>query len=514
MDIDVLIVGGGPSGLMMACQLKRRGINIRIIDKQAGRAHESRAFGVQAKTMEIFQNLGIAEKFLTAAKARSQGIFFVNGKQRAIADLGVLENFGTPYPQLYFIPQNVTEKILEEHLNALGVTVERETELKRFSDMGTDVACDITHLPSGKSETINCKYIIGCDGAHSFVRTQLGLPFDGDPYEQQFVLADAVVNWPYGREDFMFFFSPKGMLIHARIDGTKSRLMGARFNDTPGENPPPVSEIEQLARDVTGQKVTLDDCQWRSRFHLYHRAVKEYSKGRAFLAGDSAHIHTPVGAQGMNTGLQDTTNLAWKLAWVVKGAAPESLLATYHGERKRIGTILLASTDRMFGIMTAKGPLATPLRNFFIPFIFPIIFKIDCLRRRLFRFMSQLAIKYHPSAFVWEGADALKNGPKAGMRAPDGSLETGSLFEAMKGPEAHVLLFGLPVPTELQTTYESYVRFHSVMRSTRTENLFKLYGMETGIYFIRPDGYVGLRYQGSKTEVLKDYLEALLSGCR
>jgi 2-polyprenyl-6-methoxyphenol hydroxylase-like FAD-dependent oxidoreductase len=516
-DIDVLIVGDGPTGLMMACQLQRRGISVRIVDRQVDRSKESRAFGVQAKTMEIFQNLGIAEKFLAVAQPRARGVFFFNGEQRAVADLSVLGQFHTPFPQLYFIPQSHTERILEEYLMENGGAVERQVELTDFRETEDGVVCYLHHLVSDKREDVRCKYILGCDGARSFVRDHLGIKFEGGVYEQQFILADAVVEWPYGHEDFMFFFSPVGFFLHARIDGARSRLMGAKFGPMPPTNPPPLEEIEDLASSVTGQSVKLMDCAWRSRFSLYHRAVKDYRKGRAFLAGDSAHIHTPVGAQGMNTGLQDATNLGWKLAWVIKGAAPEDLLDTYQAERHRIGKILLETTDRVFAMITAKGPIATKLRNFLVPIVFPILFNFEFLRRRLFRFMSQLAIHYHPNEFSYQKEEKTEGASGAGCRAPDAPTEHGQLFELLKGAYAHVLVFGFLWPDEaegLEKTYKDYVRLHSFSQSPANAELFRRYGV-TGeaIYFIRPDGYIGFRSFGGDHEGLKNYLRKLLPGC-
>ncbi|MBI3420264.1 MAG: FAD-dependent monooxygenase [Proteobacteria bacterium] len=519
---DVLIVGAGPTGLMMACQLARHGISLRLIDKQASRTHESRAFGVQAKTMEIFQNLGLAEAFLSRMQLTNKGMFFVNGKKRAEIDLTFLQNFHTPFPRFHILPQSETEIILGEDAVKHGVTIERQVELVSFADTGPEVVCEILHLTSGKHETLQCKYIVSCDGAHSFVRETLGIPFEGAPYEQQFVLADAKVEWPYDPANLKFFFSATGLMLQLPLTKTHSRLLGARFKDAVGPNPPPVQEVEALARDVTCQNVKLLDAAWLSRFHLHHRAAKDYRKGRAFLAGDAAHIHTPVGAQGMNTGLQDATNLAWKLAYVVKNLAIEALLDTYQSERRRVGQILLRTTDRMFGLVTARGPLATPLRNFFFPLVIPLIFNLNCLRTQVFRFMSQLAIRYHTSAFVFERtrfADAaFRSGPAAGRRAPDAKLEQGTLFELIKGVEANVLIFcdKLDRVNEiemLRRLYAGYVRVH-VFEKDKEPELFQRYGMRGwGTCFIRPDGYIGFRSYGEDLRWLKDYLEKLLPGC-
>lgn len=520
-DCAVLIVGAGPTGLMMGCQLARHGVSFRLIDKQAGRAHESRAFGIQAKTMEIFQNLGLDRKFLEKMQLTMKGVFFVDGRKKTEIDLSFLQNFHTPFPRLHILPQSETEIILGQDLTERGAAIERQVELVSFNDSGDAVVCELRNLISGNRETVTCKYIVGCDGAHSFVREALAIAFEGAPYEQQFILADTKVDWPYGNNGLMFFFSTKGLVLHLRLTDTHSRILGARFKDASGPNPPPLSEVQDLMRDVTRADVKLYDGIWTSRFHLHHRAAKLYHKGRAFLAGDAAHIHTPVGAQGMNTGLQDATNLAWKLAYVVKGVAIEALLDSYQSERRRVGQILLETTDRAFGLVTARGPLATPLRNILFPVVMPLAFKLNCLRTRLFRFISQLAIRYHKGPFVFERArfadPAFLRGPKAGERAPDAPLEQGTLFELIKGHEANALIFnGQERAMEvemLKRLYNGYVRFHAVEKEKEPE-LFRRYGMnDKGSCFIRPDGYIGFRSYGEDLRWLKDYLEKLLPGC-
>jgi 2-polyprenyl-6-methoxyphenol hydroxylase-like FAD-dependent oxidoreductase len=392
MDTEVLIIGAGPTGLMMACQLLRYGVRFRIVDKQKDRAHESRAFAIQAKSMEIFQNLGFANEFLKIARSNVDFAFFINGKKQIETNFKYFKHQDTPFPSIYFLPQTETERLFIQFLEKKGFFIEREKELLNFSQDNESVQATIKNHATGLLEKLNCAYIIGCDGAHSAVRHQLNFSFEGNAYAQLFNLADARIEWPYAHNKFIFFLGKDGILVHIPLTENISRIMLARRAETFPEAEMAtldIAKLENLASLLTGVPVKIVDPIWLSQFRLHHRGVSNYYENRAFLAGDAAHIHSPVGGQGMNTGIQDVTNLAWKLAVVLKRGTSTLLLDSYQTERHPVGKILLKTTDRFFSFVTANGFVISRLRNWVLPLFISFLFSKKSIERRLFWFISQ-----------------------------------------------------------------------------------------------------------------------------
>jgi 2-polyprenyl-6-methoxyphenol hydroxylase-like FAD-dependent oxidoreductase len=528
VNTDVLIVGGGPTGLMLACQLRRFGVSFKIIDKQADRAHESRAFGIQAKSMEIFQNLGIVDNFLKKAFHHIEPCFFVNGKLKLKLNLNKIKLKNTSFPSIYFLPQSETEKYLIEHLENHGVNIQRKISLDTFHQSEQDIKAVLKHEVSGELEEITCRYLVGCDGAHSLVRNILQIPFVGASYEQDFFLADLQVEWPSPPESrFMIFFDTAGFFLHAPLGDNLSRIIGAKISQsTPDvKTPLTVAEITDLSKKITHRNITISNPVWMSRFHLHHRSVTQYQKGRVFLAGDAAHIHSPVAAQGMNTGLQDATNLGWKIAAVLKNHVSEELLQTYQIEREAVGRKLNHSTDRFFGFLTSRNPILMGCRPLFLSLIMKLLKLSSQMQKSLFWFMSELGIRYEKNKYVEEntrGADSrFLAGPDAGSRAPDAPLAGSTLFEIFKENHCHVLIF---IKTNhkqalihehkvkaLETAYQKWIKFHLLTKSRDTKTIFKRYHVSnTAIYFIRPDGYIGFRESSLNFDKLSNYLKKLL----
>ena len=525
IDTDVLIIGAGPTGLMMACQLLRFGVSFRIIDKQKDRALESRAFAIQAKSMEIFQNLGISSEFLKVARTGIDFAFFINGKEQATVNFTKFPQQNTPFPSIYFLPQTETERILIELLDKKNTFIEREKELITFSQDKNGVRAKIKNCLTGEIEEIHCAYIIGCDGAHSTVRHTLNFSFEGAAYKQSFILADATIKWRFSADKFLFFLGKHGIFVHIPLTKTFSRIMLARRADpsSSGKLPTPsIHEIEIAANNITQTPVKLINPIWLSQFYLHHRGVQTYCQKRAFLAGDAAHIHSPVGGQGMNTGIQDVTNLAWKLALVLKEKTSKQLLMSYETERHRIGKLLLKTTDRFFSFMTTKNYLVSLLRNLFLPFFIRFIFAKKQAEQRLFWFMSQLNIHYHANKFIDEMAKnantAFKKGPHAGYRAPDAPVNSSSLFSMLREKPFHLLLFqrgkiqGIDLESlkMLTDSYADWMQIHHFQASPDNEVLFQRYGVTSAaIYIIRPDGYIGFRSYGYDLIPANNYLKHL-----
>ncbi len=372
---------------------------------------------------------------------------------------------------------------------------------------------------------MHCAYLIGCDAAHSTVRHMLNFSFEGASYKQNFILADATIEWSFPHNKFLFFLDKQGIFIHIPLSKAFSRIILAQRIDTFSTKQlptPTVTEIENFACLITRNNVKLTNVIWLARFQLHHRGVQSYSHERVFLAGDAAHIHSPVGGQGMNTGIQDASNLAWKLALILKAKGPKLLLNTYEIERHQIGKILLKTTDRFFAFITTKNRFISHLRNSLLPVILPFFFSKKNVERHLFRFISQLNIHYHKNKFVDENiknADiAFKQGPQAGYRAPDAPIDESTLFTLLRTKPIHLLVFEnkntkafyLAKLNNLENLYIDWLQTHLIMTSLANQRIFHLYGVtSSAIYVIRPDGYIGFRSFGSDLTLAENYLKTL-----
>ncbi len=525
MDTQVLIVGAGPTGLIMACHLLRYGVKFRILDKQQDRAHESRAFAIQAKSMEIFQNLGVVDEFLKLARSNVDFAFFINGKKQIEIKFKHFKHQDTPFPSVYFLPQTETERILIEFLEKKGIYIERQKELITFTQDIKCVQATIKDNIVGSIEKINCAYIIGCDGAHSSIRHTLHFTFEGNAYPQIFNLVDASIEWPYSRNKFLFFLGKDGVFVHIPLTEKISRIMLAKRAAQTEEklSTPNLIELEHLASLLTQVPVKLVNPIWISQFRLHHRGVTKYYQHRAFLAGDAAHIHSPAGGQGMNTGIQDVTNLAWKLALVLKKATSVKLLDTYETERHPVGKILLKTTDQFFSLLTANGFFISKLRNWLLPFVISFLFSKKNIEKRLFWFMSQLNIHYAKNQFNYDISEkshqVFKGGPRPGYRAPNAPANSSSLFKLLGLKPFNILCFKTKQEQTDQLiekinafikNYQDWVQVHVFVLSPANKILFKRYGVgSSAIYVVRPDGYVGFRINSDNCLFLEEYLKNL-----
>lgn len=490
MKTDILIVGGGPTGLMMACLLKRSGINFRIIDKGSEQARESRALGIQARSLELFQNLGIVEEFLKRGQIASGAKMFLNGKQKMSLNFSDMGRRDTPYPYIFFLSQAETEKILIEDLLKWNVKVERQTTLRSLNQSREGVVV-ILENGQGQKETVEANYVIGCDGSHSQVRHELGLSFKGAAYEADFIMADAKVSWPYEHDKLIVFLDNGNIGVHFPLKNQAlSRVLTIRQDDKKfplttetTTLPATLEEIEESFAKASHIKMKLFDPEWVARFRVHHRCVNQFRLGRVFVAGDAAHIHSPVGAQGMNTGLQDAANLAWKLAMVLKGTADEKILETYESERLPIARRLLEVTDRAFEFVITKNKAFISIRNLIIPIVTKFLMKFRRGRKFLFGFVSQLEIYYRPSLVVTVGA---------GRRMPNVVLDDGrEIFDLIKGYRFHLLLFGeVKIDVELPEV---------IVHKIASVN-FKREGM----ILVRPDGYIAYQVDEVSKEALDD----------
>jgi 2-polyprenyl-6-methoxyphenol hydroxylase-like FAD-dependent oxidoreductase len=526
---DVLVVGAGPTGLTLAAQLREMGASCRIVDRQDDRVHESRALAIQPRTLEILRGLGVTQELL----ARGNDAVWVEldaGGRAVRVRLFGLGLDDTAYPFLLFVSQAETEQVLLDHLAAGDVRVERRVELVGFHAEPDGVACILRHAEGG-AEQLRASYLVGCDGAGSTVRHDAGIPFQGGAYPQTFALADLEVDGDLAADAAHAFLGQTGLLLFFPLGRPASwRLLGMHPTLQGRQEParPSLAELQALADGFTDGRLRLRDPVWTTWFRLAHRHAARYRAGRVFLAGDAAHVHSPAGAQGMNTGIQDAWNLGWKLALVARGLAAEALLDSYDAERRPVGSFVVRFTDRAFAVVTSTNPFLRAVRTRLVPRVLPLAVRVDPVLAYGFRTVSQLGITYRGSPAVQDGQPAPWRGPRAGDRLPDARVARDGqgcwLGEALAAPRFHLLLCGRPgdwdagLLTAVRTRYRDALAVHHLTREAAPGVLhdvdgraFPRLGVEqTALYLIRPDGHVGYRRAGTDLDGLQRYLSRWL----
>jgi 2-polyprenyl-6-methoxyphenol hydroxylase-like FAD-dependent oxidoreductase len=522
--LDVLVVGAGPTGLTLAAQLQAFGAAVRIVDRQLDRVHESRALAVQPRTLEVLRGLGVAQELVARGNDAVWVQLHAAGRVVRVRLFGLgLDD--TAYPFLLFVSQAETEAVLEDHLATGGIEVERGVELVDLHSDPDAVTCTLGHR-DGRTEQLRARYLAGCDGAASTVRRGAGIPFKGGAYPQTFALADLEADG-LDRDAAHAFLGQEGILLFFPLGRPASWRMLAMHPSLQGRQEPArpsLEELQALADTFTDGSVRLRDPVWRTYFRLQHRQASRYQAGRIFLAGDAAHIHSPAGAQGMNTGIQDAWNLGWKLALVSRGVAHEALLDTYDAERRPVGGFVVRFTDRAFSAATSTNPLARVLRTRLTPRVLPQALKFDRALASGFRTIAQLNISYRHSPAVQEGRPRLRRGPRAGDRLPDARVARDGqacwLGEALAAPGFHLLLCGPPGDwhtsqlTALRHRYPDTLAVHHLTPAAIPGALHDLDGQvfarlgvyDTAQYLIRPDGHIGYRCGGDDLAGLQRYL--------
>ena len=412
----VLIVGAGPTGLAAAMSLSRAGIPVRLIDKAREPSPWSRAIGIQARTLELFEQHRLVEPFLEVGHRARVANLYSNGQRLARLDFDPLQ---TRYPYLLFLDQSVTERLMTEHLASFGVRIERGAELMRFRQGSAGLEAAVQHW-NGAEESIHPSYLIGADGAHSTVRHGLDIQFAGKTFEQTFLLADLQADTEWPDDEFHIFASGEGIATLFPMGGGRARLIADKrvtenhAAEAPEESAAPtLDECRGIIERRIHHRVTVTGLQWSSCFHLNNRMADRLRSGRVFLAGDAAHVHSPAGAQGMNTGIQESFNLGWKIARMLAGVAPDRLLDTYHDERHPIERDVLRQSSFMTQMAAAEhGPMKL-IRDR----VMPALSAIGPLRDAARRTVSELSIQYRRSPLTLDRL--LDGGPRAGERAPD-----------------------------------------------------------------------------------------------
>jgi 2-polyprenyl-6-methoxyphenol hydroxylase-like FAD-dependent oxidoreductase len=441
---DVLVVGAGPTGLVLAAQLRASGVAVRVVDRALDRVRESRALAVQPRTLEVLRPFGVAEQLVSHGNPAVELVLHLGSRVTRVRlfDIGLRD---TAFPFLLFVSQAETEAQLGHHLAREGVSVERGTELLSVEQTAGGVLATVRHLDA-TVERIQARYVVGCDGAHSTVRTQAGIGFRGRPYPQTFLLADLDADG-LARGSVHSFLTGTGPLFFFPLGRPAPwRMLAMRSGADDAGQPVTLAELRDRCDEATGGLVRLRDPVWATAFSVHHRHATRYQAGRLFLAGDAAHIHSPAGAQGMNTGIQDAVNLGWKLALVCRGRAPERLLDSYGAERRPVGAFVLRFTDRAFTAVTSSNRLVRSVRTGLAPRLAPLLVRPRWARAQLFRTVSQLAIRYRRSPAVsrqWFPLFA----PRPGDRVPDVLVRDGNgyarwLLQEVTGTGFTLLLCG------------------------------------------------------------------------
>jgi 2-polyprenyl-6-methoxyphenol hydroxylase-like FAD-dependent oxidoreductase len=363
MDLDILVVGAGPTGLTLAEELARFGVSFRIIDAGRGPTDLSKAIGVQARTLETLDIIGIADELVRHGNP-AKGFRIYDGKDE-ILKLD-FTRLGSRFPFLLTVPQRDTEHVLLEKLNARQ-HVERETTLIDFTQDSSGVDATLRHGDGGL-EQVRARWLVGCDGAHSKVREKLGLPFEGKDYEESFLLADVHVEWSLPDDELYLFLHDGWLAAFFALPGGRCRLIAdLPPEQAPKDQQPSLEVCQRIVAERVPMPATLSDPNWTAYYRIHRRIVPRLQQERVFLAGDAAHIHSPAAAQGMNTGIQDAFNLAWKLALVAHGQAPDSLLESYNAERYPVESAVLKNTDLLLSLASVRQPVARKLRDLLLP---------------------------------------------------------------------------------------------------------------------------------------------------
>ena len=476
-EIPVLIVGAGPSGLMLALELCRHGITPRLIDAHPGPSPLSRALVVHARTLELLDRHGLAEAFVARGEMVRGAALRRQGRVVAAVPLGRIGEGLSPFPFLLMLSQDQTEALLRDALASYGVAVEWNAPLASLTQDASGVTA--TLQAGGAPPTlVRAAYLAGCDGASSAVRKSLNIGFPGGTYEQLFYVADTVTEGlppdaHLGRQ-LQLSLAPRTFNAFFPMPGGRTRIIGL----LPEGLAPEAATFAALQPALeAAEHIRVQSVSWFSTYRVHHRVADHFRQGRAFLVGDAGHIHSPAGGQGMNTGLGDAVNLGWKLAAALRPGAPaEALLATYEAERLPFARELVATTDRAFTGATRASAWASFVRTQLAPRLLPLALRIPALRRRLFRTLSQIAIAY-PHSPLSQGHTAATAG---GQRLP----WVAGRYNALHPPGWHLLHLGPVLPAVVAWAARWQLPVSEAAPAA---------GEAAGtVYLVRPDGYLGL----------------------
>jgi 2-polyprenyl-6-methoxyphenol hydroxylase-like FAD-dependent oxidoreductase len=490
MNTSVLIVGAGPVGLTLACELTRYRIPVRIVDKAAQRTDKSKAIVIWSRTLELLDRGDRGSAPFVEAGFKVDGVNIVAADGHVVGHVR-MDSVASPYPYALMLPQSDTERLLEERLLRLGVSVERSTEATALTIRADGVEATLRRA-DGREETVQADWLAGCDGAHSIVRHTLAAPFSGETMNSDWILADVHMRgYPFPDTEVAIYWARDGVLPIFPISPGRYRVI-ANIPPTGGDHPrdPTLEELQTIVEQRGPKGASLFDPVWLSGFRINSRKVASYRSGRAFLSGDAAHVHSPAGGEGMNTGMQDSFNLAWKLALAINGTCGEALLDTYSPERSGVGDEVLKNTSRLTAIGTLRNPIAEELRNI----VGRVAFGLAPVQHAFADQMSQVSVGYPESPM---------NGPRHGSLHPRvgermAPIAGGSPFGAGDEPRFTLLASSSPAVTDLLASYPKLLNGALVTPPAAD-----------GVWLIRPDGYVAATAPAADLSVISDVLRRI-----
>jgi 2-polyprenyl-6-methoxyphenol hydroxylase-like FAD-dependent oxidoreductase len=484
----VLIAGAGPVGMTLASELARYGIAVRIVDKAAERTDKSKALVLWSRTLELLdRGAGGASPFVEAG-FKAHSVNFVAG-DKVIGRIS-MDSIASPYPYALMLPQSETERLLEERLAGLGVTVERQVEMTGFTHDDDGVSAILRHA-DGHEETVRADWLVGCDGAHSTVRHTLGAPFSGETLNSDWLLADIHMSgYASPDSESSIYWHRDGVFVIFPISPGRYRILADQPPSGAAHPPAPTLEAVQAIMDQRGPGgLKAFDPIWLTAFRINGRKVARYRYGRIFLAGDAAHVHSPAGGQGMNTGMQDAFNLAWKLALVASGACGDDLLESYSTERSAVGDEVLRNAGRLTAIGTMHNSVAQAVRNL----VGHVMLGLSPVRHAIADTMSETTIGYPASPL--NGPAQGGDGPKPGERLVPaaGQMPVGS------GDAPRFVLFA----EKTAATTDLLESFQDLLDAEIRPPVQK-----GGIWLLRPDGYVAC--SAGDTGAIDRYLDGII----
>jgi 2-polyprenyl-6-methoxyphenol hydroxylase-like FAD-dependent oxidoreductase len=487
-----MIVGAGPTGLALACQLTRYGIDFVIVDKKEGVTPYSKALGVHARTLEIYEQIDLAKEAIAQGTIAGKVRMLESGNVLGEVELSNVGEGLSAYPYMLVFEQSRNEKLLYDWLQANGRDVEWQTELESFSQNDDGVSATV-RKSTGENQTLEAKYLVGCDGPRSLVRHSLDLSFEGSTFERLFYVADVHIDWKFTHDALTVCIAPHSVVAFFPMPGEKRWRIVGSFPEGVDKDESDIvyEEIETQIKQEAQLELDITRVDWFSTYKVHTRHVNRFSSGRCFIAGDSAHIHTPAGGQGMNTGIQDAYNLAWKLAMVLRHSARAKLLDTYNEERLPNAKRLTETTDRMFNLAAGNDWFVGLIRNTIFPPMAKYILSIDSIRKRFFIMISQIGINYRDHSLSSHDGDR-EFEVKAGDRMPYFLIDGQSIFDQLRAPKFHLVTFsdGQTKPAELEAAQQELVDHRIVALYPQAAELF---GTNKSFnVLLRPDNYIAL----------------------
>ena len=500
-DPQVLIVGAGPTGLVLAIWLAKAGVPFRLIEHHSGPGEASRAMAVQARTLEFYHQLGFADAVIAGGFQISRIHLRNDTGEIATIPLRDVGKGESPYPFALIYPQDDHERLLGDYLRSLGHDVEWNTELTGFMQSADGITANLRK--NDVEESWTGSYVAGCDGAHSTVRHVLGVGFPGAAYDQLFYVADAEAEGDWSNEDFTVYLAEKTFCLAFPVRKKGMfRFIGQVPQALRGRDDIGFEDLRPGIEKVTGTRVT--HVNWFSTYRVHHRVAEHFHQGRVFLAGDAGHVHSPAGGQGMNTGIGDAVNLAWKLAAVVQGRLKANLLDSYEAERLPFARSLVKTTDRIFEAVVGRGFLARMMRTVVAPYVLPFALGFSAVRRAQFRLVSQMRIAYRESTL----SDGSTGTIHAGDRLP--WVEGADNFAPLTTLDWQIHVYGKATAELNELAKRMQIPLHEWPWSDAVDHA----GLaKDAVYLIRPDGYIGFARGTQDVEGLQAYLFKFIKRC-